>query len=251
MSAGANWRDLKAGLIAKAQPVARAIPGGMALGRLLHRLVDPELRAIHRLRTRRDIALFQPYPTTWDDRYGDLFDALAERLSPLHCPRILSFGCASGEEVRALRRRMPDARIIGMDVNRAVLARARRADPSHARDYICADRPPEGQTFDAILALALFRHGALEEQRPDSCADILPFAHVAQGIARLDAALVPGGWLAIANAHFRFCDMAEATAYEEDDFQLFGHPPQALLYGPDDRRLCAEPYEPVLFRKAL
>ena len=41
-------------------------------------------------------------------------DALAERLAGLPEPRILSFGCSSEVEVRALRSRLPQARITGI-----------------------------------------------------------------------------------------------------------------------------------------
>lgn len=240
--------SVKDKIVAGVQPLARAVPGGMALGRALHRLLDPERRAVHALRKRRDIALFQPFPTTFEDRYGALFDALAERLEGLVEPRILSFGCASGEEVLALRQRIPAARITGMDVNPHALAQARRTDPDHAVDYMLSDRPAPGESYNAVLAMAVFRHGVLEQGRPDSCDAILPFVQVAQGIARLDEALKPGGWLAIGNAHFRFCDMPAFAYYEEDPFRLTGHPAQDLLYGRDDRRVEG-PYEPVLFRK--
>ena len=44
--------------------LARALPGGMALGRWLRRLFNPELRTIHQLiRTERG-RLFQPFPDT-------------------------------------------------------------------------------------------------------------------------------------------------------------------------------------------
>ena len=59
----------------KLEPVrrlARALPGGMALGRWLRRLFNPELRTIHHLiRTERG-RLFQPFPDTWDERYPTL-----------------------------------------------------------------------------------------------------------------------------------------------------------------------------------
>jgi hypothetical protein len=243
-----SGRSFKDSIVAALQPLARAIPGGMALGRAVHRWVDPQRRAVHHLRQRGDIALFQPFPTTFDNRYGELFEALAERLSSLPAPRILSFGCSSGEEVRALRARIPSARITGMDINPHALEQARRAEPEHASDYVLSDRPCGGERYDAILAMAVFRHGVLEGQRPDSCAGVLPFAAVSAGIARLDAVLAPGGWLAIGNAHFRFCDMPEAQSYTDDPFRLSGHPPQELLYGPDDLRIDGL-FEPVLFRK--
>ncbi len=87
--------------------IARAVPYGMALGRWIRRMTSPELRTIDRLIRTKPSELFQPFTDTFEERYPSLFDALAVRLADLPSPRILSFGCSSGAEVRALRRRLP------------------------------------------------------------------------------------------------------------------------------------------------
>ena len=138
-------------------------------------LLDPDFREIARLRRLRNGRIFQPFPTTWEDRYPEVFEAIAERLADHDRPRIFSFGCATGEEVRALRKRMPRADILGIDANARAIAKAIQADPTHSAQYRLSDRPEPGQLFDAILAMAVFRHGELEATRPESCADILPF----------------------------------------------------------------------------
>jgi len=228
---------------------ARRLPGGMALGRWLRRLANPELREISRLQQAEAGRLFQPFPDTFEERYPQLFDALAERLAGLESPRLLSFGCSSGAEVRALRRRLPNARITGIDLNRRALARARAADRDPRSTYGIAATPDPDARFDAVLAMAVFRHGVLEAQRPESCAAVLPFARFAKGVAALDRVLVPGGWLAIYNAHFRFTDTATAAGYDPDLLRMTDHPPQDLLYGPDDRLLDGANEACVLFRK--
>ncbi len=228
----------------------RAIPGGSALAQAVLRLIDPERRALHALRERRDLHLFQPFPETFEDRYPELFDALVLRLARLEAPRILSFGCSRGMEVRALRQRLPLAEITGIDVNAWALDRARQADPDPRSRYILADAPDPSERYDAVLAMAVFRHGQIELERPEDCAAILPFADVAAGIARLDAVLRPGGWLAIYNAHFRFADMPVAGHYRAEPFRMTDHAPQTLLYGPDNRRIDGTEYDAVLFRKA-
>lgn len=228
---------------------ARLVPGGMALGRWLRRLADPELREIERLRRAEAGRLFQPFPDTFEDRYPALFDALAERLGHLASPRLLSFGCSSGAEVRALRRRLPQARITGIDLNRRALARARSLDGSPLSTYRRAAAPAPDERFDAVLAMAVFRRGELEALRPPCCAAVLPFARFADGIAALDRMLEPGGWLAIGNAHFRFVDTPAAAGYEAEPLHTTDAPPQTLLYGPDDRRLNGVDEPDLLFRK--
>jgi len=212
-----------------------------------HRLIDPEMRSIAGASRRHGAHLFQPFPTTCPERYPELFDALAERLAKLPEPRLLSFGCASGDEVRSLRSRLPAARITGLDLNARALAQARRIDRNPLSRYVEAGAPEPGERYDAVLALAVLRHGRLEAERPESCTDILPFARFAEGLARLDAVLEPGGWLALVHAHFRLVDIALAARYEADD--AVAMPAATVLYGPDDRRLAEPTPQPVLFRK--
>ena len=228
---------------------ARRLPGGMALGRWLRRLTNPELREIARLQRAEAERLFQPFPDTCEDRYPQLFDALTERLAGLETPRILSFGCSSGAEVRALRRRLPAARITGLDLNRRALTKAIAADRDPRSSYRQAAAPDPDERFDAVLAMAVFRHGELEAARPASCAAVLPFARFAEGVAALDRVLVPGGWLALYNAHFRLADTPAAASYDPDPLRMTDHPPQELLYGPDDHRLNGVSEAVVLFRK--
>lgn len=227
--------------------LARLVPGGMALGRWLRRLADPDLREIARLQRDEAGALLQPFPDTCEERYPELFDALAKRLGTLPAPRILSFGCSSGAEVRAMRRRLPNARIVGLDLNRRALACAMRAAP--AGDYRCAAAPQPGERFDAILAMAVLRHGQLESERPERSTAVMPFTRFSETVAMLDAALEPGGWLAIGHAHFRFADCPAAARYAADpqDFSDLSEP--ALLYGPDDQRLAPPGTIAVLHQK--
>lgn len=229
--------------------IARAFPGGMAAGRWLHRQLSPELRALERLRREHPGVLFQPYGTTSEDRYPRLFDALAERLAHLPAPRILSFGCSTGEEVRALRARLPNARITGIDLNPRSLAIARKKDGNPLSQYRLAGRPEDDDRFDAVLAMAVFRHGVLEAERPMDCSAVLPFARFAEGVAMLDARLDPGGWLALYNSHFRFADTPTAAGYADDPLRMTGQRPRDLLYGPGDQRLVGVTDDTVLFRK--
>lgn len=229
--------------------IARAVPGGMATGRWLHRHLSPELRALERLKRAHSGLLLQPYGTTSDNRYPQLFDALAERLAHLPSPRILSFGCSTGEEVRALRARIPTARITGIDLNPRSLAIARKKDGNPLSHYRLAGAPLPDDRFDAVLAMAVFRHGKLEAGQPDDCSAVMPFVQFAEGIAFLDACLAPGGWLALYNSHFRFADTPTAAKYACDPLRMTDHRPRELLYGPDNRRLVGLTDDNVLFRK--
>ena len=246
-----TWPDIMVGhspdRLEPLRRLARLVPGGMALGRRLRRLSDPDLREIARLQSEQAGNLLQPFPDTSEERYPDLFDALAERLADLPAPRILSFGCSSGAEVRALQRRMPAARIVGLDLNRRALAQAKASDP--AGDYRLAAAPRPGERFDAILAMAVLRHGQLEADRPETCAAVLPFSRFAAALAALNDALEPGGWLAIGHAHFRFADWPGAAHYAADPAQFAGVSAPALLYDQANQRIDMPQQIAVLHRK--
>lgn len=228
--------------------LARQVPGLRRAASWLRSRGDPAAREIHRLRFAEPAAL-QPFPDTAEDRYPQLFDALARHLAALPAPRVLSLGCSSGAEVRALRRRLPHARIIGVDLNRAMIAAARAADPDHSADYREGSAPPPGEQFDAVLALAVLRHGVLEAEQPEDCSTVLSFVRFEQALAALDGALAAGGWLALWNAHFRLADSRLAPRYADSGLRQGDQPPQSQLYGPDNRRLDGVSEAAVLFQK--
>lgn len=216
---------------------------------LRRKFPNRDLAALRRMLARgSDLAVLQPWTTSGVDRYPALFDALAERLAHIAEPRVLSFGCAGGEEVRALRRRMAGATIVGVDVNPRALDRARRADRDPRSCYLIGDRPPPGDPFDAVLALAVFRHGALERNRVANSRDLLPFARAAEAFARLDTALRQGGLLAWGNAHVRLADLPGGDRYMlEAAFEV--PEPSYWLYGPDDRLRAGASEPGGLYRK--
>jgi chemotaxis protein methyltransferase CheR len=158
---------------------------------------------------------------------------LIERRRPARRLRIWSAGCASGEEPYSLaillHRLIPDLAawdvlILGTDVNRDALAKARRASyggwsfrevPAGIQEtYFNAN----GNRFELrpdIRAMVTFRQQNLADERSMSsrtrardmdvilCRNVLMYfpAEVAGGVlARLDRALVPDGWLLLGPA---------------------------------------------------
>ena len=225
------------------------IPGIRRALRLGRALLSPRHRAIERLKNGGDGA-FQPWPTTAPERYPEVFDFLTKRLSDIDAPRVLSYGCASGEEVEALARRMPQARITGLDPNAHAIAQARRRVDLPNVTFTIADRPDPAERYDAILAMAVFRDGRLNAAGgglPD-CSAILPFARVEAGIARLVGVLQPGGWLALANSHFDIADMETARRFEAalPIGDALGTGP---LYGTDNRLKGGLSRPALLYRK--
>lgn len=196
--------------------------------------------------------LLQPATVTSPERHPDLFDRVGQLLAAVEHPAILSFGCATGEEVFTLARRFPTARIHGIDINPACIRAARRAlaarpDPrlSFARADSASGEPPH--TYDAIFALSVLRHGRLDAELPDDCSAILPFARFAAAVAALDDCLKPGGLLIIWGSHFRFADLALAGGYKRI---LSRAPlPDLPIYGPHNHRLPDPGCEDIILRK--
>lgn len=176
-------------------------------------------RGWDRLLNRLQPGVHQHSHVTARDRYPLLFRA-ARRCADaagLEQPRILSFGCSSGEECLSLRRVFPDARIVGTDVSPRILARARRACAGdrairivRSRDDAIAALAP----FDAVFALSvLCRHK--ETRTRQDCSRVYPFERFDSAVRRLAGWLAPGGLLVIYNANFRFRDSSVARDFED------------------------------------
>jgi SAM-dependent methyltransferase len=221
--------------------------------RWVWRLLDPHLRAVTAAQRRFPGELLQPAGTTSEDRHPALFAELQRCLADHPGPRLLSFGCSSGEEAFTLADYLPRARIDGIDLNARAIARAQARAVRSRSDRIAfalsGSPPAEGPSYDAILCLSVLRHGYLEMQRPQSCAALLPFAKVDGLLQRLDAVLKPGGLLAVWGSNFRFADMAIAPGYEALDVP--GMRSQGgIFYGADNQRLDLKRVDQFLFRKS-
>ncbi|HJQ03994.1 MAG TPA: class I SAM-dependent methyltransferase [Nocardioides sp.] len=165
--------------------------------------------------------LFQPFTTTARDRYPEELACMRDALA--HLPpdglRLLSFGCASGEELLTLHEQFPEARITGIDVNPLALRAARRRINEAAAGHLVslvragdAEGEPEA-AYDAVLAFAVLRHGGLNDA-PPTCTAMLRFADFERTVTGLCRAVRPGGIFAIRHANFRFTDCAVAAGFE-------------------------------------
>lgn len=221
----------------------RAVPGWERLVLLRALAQGGERREAAVAMLLRPDNLFQPYTTTSANRYPEEFAAVRRELDGV-APRILSFGCASGDELLSLREDFPDARIHGIDINPLAVRAARKRVRGDRAITVAkgADASAEQpSSYDVVLALAVFRHGALK-QAPPSCADRLRFADFERTVAGLSACLRPGGLLVIRHANFRFTDCAVAAGYDPV-ITGFGSGSDGFptpVYGTDDRLLGFE-----------
>lgn len=199
---------------------------------------------VHRRHPR---GMFQPYGFTVPDRYPPLFRDVQKRLEGRANLRLLSFGCATGEEIATLAGYFPGAALKGVDINPAAIAAARAAHPEAAFAVAGSTEAEPSETYDAVFCLAVLRHGDLGRDRPARCDALIRFAEFARLTADFARCLKPGGLLAIRHSNFRFEDTEASSAFTP----LLRAPRLADTpkYGRDNARLPDAAREIVLWRK--
>ena len=228
----------------------------------------PLLSLLYNLRTRagrnrallhfeRPRGLFQPAATTSQNRYPTLFQFVRDNLGDGADRRILSFGCSTGEEVFSLRRYFPIARIKGIDINRRNIRECRKrlarigGDPGLSFEIAgSAVAEPMG-CYDAVFAMAVFRHGGLGEA-PPRCDHLIKFGDFERSVGELARSLKPRGLLILRHANFRFGDTATASAFRRIcAARSNSKSAPTPLYGPDDRLLSDGQTDDGVFEKRI
>lgn len=170
---------------------------------------------------------------TCEDRYPQLFDLAAE-LAP-GAKRVLSFGCSTGEELSALRRRFPEAEIVGAEINprsRRIAARRMRRD---ARTQVVHPRLLTG-AFDIVFALAVLQRqpDMISEMGVEDLSAHYPFRRFDEAVEQLVRLLRSGGLLCVINTHYRIEDSSVASSLQPVPASRFMEHP---LFGRGGRRL--------------
>lgn len=220
-----------------------------------HVATDPVFRADQIMRVRRPGNLFQYRSFTLPDRYPSIFQFLQRQLGELPQPRLLSFGCATGEEVFSLRRYLPRAKIKGVDINGTNLAicRERLAERPDV-DITFAQQDSAGAeepgVYDAVLCLAVFQHQSLQDPTIRTCERYIRFADFEATLAGLARCLKPGGYLALRHADFRFGDTAVSADFEGVLRLPAGAPPHPR-FDRHNRRVPDEADGDIVFRKLV
>ncbi len=218
-------------------------------------LRDPDVRRSWTLRLTRPPNLFQPHNDTAPDRYPGVFGFIRGAIPDGPEARLLSFGCSTGDEVFSLRSYFPQSTITGIDISRANIAvcrrRSRRDGDGRMRFVRAGTASGEAPgTYDAVLAMAVFRHGDLARTVPVSCRPRITFSAFDRTVVELADCLRTGGYLAIEHSNFRFADTSVARRFEVV-WSRDPEPgePSTPRYGRDDRLLDVQEYRDVIFLK--
>ena len=188
--------------------------------------------------------IHQTTPYTCNERYPALFD-LAAKLAP-KATRILSFGCSTGEELVALRRRFPDAELIGAEINprsRRLAARLLSADGATVVVHPNVIAGP----FDFVFALAVLQREPhkVAEMEVDKLTRYYPFERFNSAIRDFAEWLRPGGFLCVFHAQYRVEDSSVARQFKPVPRSPQLHQP---LFGPNGRPLAGATAHSI-FRK--
>ena len=209
----------------------RTLPGYRAVQLALDFGRSPEQRQSALLRIRRQAGLFQPFGTTRDDRYPEIFAFVRDALGADAAVHILSFGCSTGEEVASLRRYFSNAIITGLDISPERIAVCRAALPADLAQRTRFDvaetarDEPDG-AYDIVLAMAVFRHGRLDDETMTQNR-LIAFDRFEREIGELARTVRPGGYLVLRHTNLRFSDTAAAAGFDA----VLDAPRGSRLYG--------------------
>jgi len=207
------------------------------------------------LRARRRLpGQFQDRSHTCPDRYPWLFEFASARLGSIGRPRLLSFGCATGDEVFTLRRYFPAAAITGIDVDPRNIATCRERaralaleDVTFAVAATTANEPADA--YDAIFCLGVLCLGDLTALGFERSDPFFTFAEFERTVTDFGRCLKAGGLLLFHSTNFRFGDTAVSAAFdvvlEVDPAQLGS----AVIFDRDNRLMPGERYRAAAFRK--
>jgi hypothetical protein len=153
------------------------------------------------------------------NRYPHVFQAVSElsRFAGLIAPRLLSYGCSTGEEVDTLSRLyFIDSEVLGVDVAEEALAQARAGFGSNPRlrfepsDKEFLAKQPK---FAIIFAMSVLCRWP-ETRNMTNLSELFPFAAFESQVEFLDSLLDPGGFLVVFNASYSFLQTAVSSQYD-------------------------------------
>lgn len=158
---------------------------------------------------------------TESNRYPVIFKECSQYLQNIDSPRIISFGCSTGEEVRTLGLYMPAANIYGIDINQWCIKQCIKQSTSTLHYfYNRVSKEFESiENVDAIFCMAVFQK--TDDRLPHKKHDkkLFTFTAFEDEIVLLDKKLKKGGLLIIDFSDFNFKDTYVANKYVPLNFE--------------------------------
>lgn len=165
----------------------------------------------------------QIYTYTALDRYPDLFTECAKYFQNQNnpAPKILSFGCSTGEEVYSIATYLPSATIVGVDINQWCINQCRKKDkhPDHFFYNRNSREFENSKDYDAIFCMAVLQRTENRTSANNSVATGYTFSKFESEVIVLHQKLKVGGLFIFDEADFSFLDTRCAENYEPLQFE--------------------------------
>ena len=163
---------------------------------------------------------YQKETFTAPNRYPELFEQCKLYLHDKKQTYILSFGCSTGQEVASIGEYLPDAHIMGVDINQWCINQCREnlKNPRFSFCHSLSKAFSASVGFDAIFCMAVFQRTENRTNANNVKATGFTFKQFEKEILTLNNKLKPGGLFIIDQADFRFMDTACSNYYKPLDF---------------------------------
>jgi hypothetical protein len=182
--------------------------------------------------------IMQTASTTFMDRHPDVFEFLKLQFGDNNL-RVLSFGCSTGEECFSLRKYLPNAHIVGVDINPISIETAKKSSLCDNQMEFLNLKPQQLlnlEKFDAILCLSVLCKNP-EAQELDDISTIYPFSRFNEVISILDTILDPNGFLIIRSSNFRMRDTDVFVNYNLIDYEKRRDPIDFPKFDANNKRI--------------
>lgn len=180
--------------------------------------LSAEYRAIVSLRLFRSADVHQTTVLTGMDRYPQIFPVCRDYFAGRTDLRILSYGCATGEEVLTLRRYFSSGLIVGAEINPHSLSVARSRAVDDRMVFVESDPALIRQhgPYDAIFCMAVLQRTPMRvaEAGIRDLRGIYPFDKYDAKVTELDSWLKKGGLLVVHNSQYSLADASVGSKYE-------------------------------------
>jgi len=205
------------------------------IGKLLN---DGAYRSLHFTKLQFSGNYYQIDFYTLNNRYPLLFRQCRHYLSAVPNPRILSFGCSTGEEVFTIGRYMPGASIMGVDINKWCIKQCKKkhTDQRFSFYHRFSIEFDKACDFDAIFCMAVFQRTE-NRTRTSEISNSITFEQFEQDILMLDKKLKPGGLFTIEFSDFSFTDTACSDHYRPLVFEKNKLSRNRPLFGKDNKKI--------------
>ena len=192
---------------------------------------------------------------TLPNRYPLIFQKCTEYFASHNNtnPKILSFGCSTGEEVFTLGGYLPQSQIIGVDINSWCIRHCMKinTNPNYSFFNRKSKMFEKLTSLDAIFCMAIFQRTENRKSLDNRIAKGHTFGQFESEIKVLDRKLKVGGLFIIDHADFCFMDTTCANNYKPLVFeqnQLLRIRP---LYDRNNQKIADQQFNYRVFEKLL